>query len=54
MPPEVYGAVMLACRAINRAADCRYRSEQKRKRKLQEKAQKHLQRAERYQARRPT
>lgn len=47
MKPEVYGALALACREINKAAGWKYRNK-KRQRKHQEKVQKHLTRALRY------
>ncbi len=50
--PEVHGAVVLAVKTINKAAGLAYyRRDKDRRRKLQEKAQKHIARAK-YQANR--
>ncbi len=51
--PEIRGAVLLAVKCINRAADARWRTmnrhrNKKLMRKWQEKAQRHIARAERY------
>ena len=49
MPPEVYGALSLACRYCRPAPGRGWRYKE-RQRKLQAKVQKHLARAVRYQA----
>lgn len=51
--PEVRGAVALAIRSVNRAAKCYWsRYDRERRAKWRRKAQKHIARALKYQARR--